>query len=170
LKNIGCEMIQGYLFSRPAPYERLPFELEHLPIEDAADRHYLDSVGRVNLLSQQPAEAVNPTGSSSGLPLAIIDWDGSRFTYFTANEAYVRELASLGFSSTDEAEAALNTNVENARKFSHTASKLIGTHVELPVMSLLGDISHHAVVQYVAKSDTSAAFLVSSRHGVGLTV
>ena len=170
LKNIGCEMIQGYLFSRPAPYERLPFELEHLPIEDVADRHYLDSVGRVNLLSQQPAEAVNPTGSSSGLPLAIIDWDGSRFTYFTANEAYVRELASLGFSSTDEAEAALNTNVENARKFTQTASKLIGTHVELPVMSLLGDISHHAVVQYVAKSDTSAAFLVSSRHGVGLTV
>ena len=113
---------------------------------------------------------MNPTGSSSGLPLAIIDWDGSRFTYFTANEAYLRELSTLGFSSIDEAEAALNTTVENKTKFSKTATRLIGTHLELPVKSVLGDVSHQALIQYVAKGENSAAFLVSSRYVVGPTV
>ncbi len=93
LKTIGCEMIQGYLFSRPTPASEGLLD-NTMGVESASERTYFESVGRVNLLSQQPLEDMAPadTETSRGMPLAIVEWDGAAVRYLTANEAFQRQI------------------------------------------------------------------------------
>ena len=93
LKTIGCEMVQGYLFSKPAP-DSLELLGRDRGVESASDRAYFESVGRVNLLSQQPLEDMASASSeaSRGMPLAIVEWDGTATRYLTANEAFQKQV------------------------------------------------------------------------------
>ncbi|MBR3226236.1 MAG: EAL domain-containing protein [Atopobiaceae bacterium] len=93
LKTIGCEMVQGYLFSKPAP-DSLELLSKERGVESASDRAYFESVGRVNLLSQQPLEdmAMATDEASRGMPLAIVEWDGAVARYLTANEAFQKQI------------------------------------------------------------------------------
>lgn len=150
LRSIGCEMIQGYLFSRPQPglHHRSG---EDLVMESLADRTYFESIGRVNLLSQQTAEAVSPTHGDPelhGMPLAIVEWNGTRVEFFAMNEAYQQYLHDKGYESVESAQRALNNNAQ--------------------VQSLLQEIAtgreDTSAVRLVARHGTSIAFLFSPLH------
>ncbi|MDY6272942.1 MAG: GGDEF domain-containing phosphodiesterase [Selenomonadaceae bacterium] len=58
LKSIGCEVLQGYLFSPPVPFEEIRPVLEaeagHLVLEDFHAAAFFDQVGAVNVLSARP--------------------------------------------------------------------------------------------------------------------
>ena len=151
LRSIGCEMIQGYLFSRPQPglHHR---NGENLVMESLADRTYFESIGRVNLLSQQTAEAVSPTNGDPelhGMPLSIVEWNGSRVEFFTMNEAYQHYLHDKGYESVESAQRALNNNAQVQSLLQQIAS---------------GREDTSGAVRFVARRGPSIAFLFSPLH------
>ncbi|MDY6322795.1 MAG: sensor domain-containing phosphodiesterase [Succinivibrio sp.] len=83
LREIGCSLVQGFLFSKPDSPESLRknAELNNLKIADPADRIFFRRVGGVNVL-----DAENPLGNEGKketLPCAIIELDSHerRFIY-----------------------------------------------------------------------------------------
>ncbi len=93
LKDIGCEMIQGYLFSHPSPSEpdRLGADLD---AETPGERTYYETVGRINLLSPQPLEEMGAADASAtrGMPFAVVEKDGDEVRYLAMNGAYRRKV------------------------------------------------------------------------------
>lgn len=165
LRGIGCEMIQGYLYSRPSP-EGLS-ELggkDGLRVESNTDRVYFESIGRVNLLSQDPVEAFGYEDEQGerGMPLAIMDWDGTRLSFLSANEAYLEHLRANGYACLDDAEQAANVHEELLAAW----ESLDNTNAEHIVGYELGHQRHFSTVQLVARRDTSAAYLVSPQRHV----
>ena len=77
LRNIGCERLQGRVFSEPMPVETLLDGLlgHTLMAESASMRSYYDAMGSVNLIRPVPAGAdFDPTGTADGVPVAIIEY------------------------------------------------------------------------------------------------
>jgi EAL domain-containing protein (putative c-di-GMP-specific phosphodiesterase class I) len=160
LRTIGCEMIQGFLFGAPMPVERAVTDIA-VRLEGDHERAYLDSVGRVNLLSQAPHEAVDPTSGSEGVPHALVDFDGAVFRYFTGNSAYLGYLDSRGIASIGAAEAAINADETCRSALGDMARALLGTGGEGVV-----EFDHRGrhcryAMRYVASGLSSHAFLVS---------
>lgn len=99
LRSIGCEMVQGYLFSQPLPYKQ---SLEHieelgLPHETRDIRTYYSKAGSIDFLADRP--------------LALVEYDaGMQCIHFLfANPQYRRSLASKGIYSIKQCEENLNT-------------------------------------------------------------
>lgn len=162
LRSIGCEMLQGYLFSRPVPFEDVELN-EYAGIEDDAERGYLDVVGRVNLLSQQPVEAMRPTTAalSSETPFAIVEWDGMRFRYFTTNDAYLEHLRRWGFDGLGDAQRRLNKNVDLDTWLADVAASDASTNRPQTIRCSLGNDGYSMVVQYIARHGNSIALLLN---------
>lgn len=110
LRDLGCEMIQGYLIGRPMPYmdavERL--EKDGYKYEDVLDRFFYDNIGRIDILKQNPLESMETQLLGNTLPLALgVVKDGVwRFIY--ANEGYRNEIKVRGHESLQIAEDMIN--------------------------------------------------------------
>ena len=102
LKDIGCEMIQGYLFSHPSPSEpdRLGTDLD---AETPGERTYCETVGRINLLSPQPFEEMvaSDVNTTRGMPFAVVEKDGDELRYLAMNGAYRCRVMSTGNNADD---------------------------------------------------------------------
>jgi EAL domain-containing protein (putative c-di-GMP-specific phosphodiesterase class I) len=162
LRGIGCEMVQGYLFSRPVPFSSLAHGLS-LGFESLENREYYESVGRVNLLSQQPDEALRPLGGDAvgrGMPLAVVEWDGRSCHYFLANEAYQRNLCRLGFARTEDAAKTLSRNAAMLSALEVMAHGPANSRDEMLVRYTVNGLERTTMVQFVARCDRGAAFLV----------
>ena len=105
LRSIGCEVLQGYLFSPPKPFSE-----EHtgevagadkeklLVIEDtAADQYFLD-IGRFNVLSPQPIRHFADPSQEQALALGILEISKEgACRYLYASEALVAVANAVGF-------------------------------------------------------------------------
>ncbi len=89
LRDIGCEKVQGYLFSRPLP---IP-ELETSPLtkegntEERAWKGYYNLVGASNFITDRP--------------LSVVEFDGREFRFVYVNQAFREVWKSLGVTSID---------------------------------------------------------------------
>lgn len=107
LRAIGCEMVQGYLFGRPAPlrdaaafYAGEQATLNFEPFDEAA---YYHSLGMVNVLSTFPF--LSPEERSdhiSDLPLAIMEVRDGALSFLYTNGAFQSLLQSLGVPGMQE--------------------------------------------------------------------
>lgn len=98
LKSIGCERAQGYLFSRPLPYnEMLNVCLSQgIQIEKAEYRHFYDKVGNIDFASDSP--------------LAIIqDEKKANLSVLFVNQAFEDEIKVFNIQSHYELERLLNS-------------------------------------------------------------
>ncbi len=74
LREIGCEKVQGYYFSRPIPKQELwNYVDEHLT-ETMEWKQYFNSMGCLNFLTERP--------------LAIAEYDGSTYHTLYSNQAF----------------------------------------------------------------------------------
>ena len=79
LRSIGCEILQGYLFSPPKPYsEKRTGEIDAsegaiLKLEDSDAAAYFREIGTFNVLSSQPITHWDDPKKEHGLALAIIE-------------------------------------------------------------------------------------------------
>ncbi|WP_052177607.1 putative bifunctional diguanylate cyclase/phosphodiesterase [Selenomonas bovis] len=111
LKSIGCETLQGYLFSPPVPLaEILPIlrrEEGQLQLEDFRAAAFFDAVGAVNVLSTQPLVLMEGERSAPPPALGIFETraDEGRLLYGNAELDRLCRLA--GF---DSAATAIATN------------------------------------------------------------
>ena len=106
LKKIGCENIQGFLYSCPDNIENV--FASSLKRESEGMRKYYTRIGKVNLLSANPLDVSNNGMNSEGLPMAIMEMRKDRLIYLSCNPAYMMHLAELNISTLEEAEEFLN--------------------------------------------------------------
>ncbi|MGN0955306.1 EAL domain-containing protein [Dialister sp.] len=71
LKNLGCEKIQGYYYSKPLPYEESYRSVisRQMDIETASEASLLDKVGLANVISENPAGMFIYDGKNLGILL-----------------------------------------------------------------------------------------------------
>ena len=99
LKSIGCELIQGYYFSKPLPIEDYHtrraelcnFETNETPEE----RSYYDEIGRINFLDNTPLR-LKKMDVASDIPVAIIEREDRHYRAIFANNAFIKEIHSFG--------------------------------------------------------------------------
>lgn len=90
LREIGCSLAQGYLFSKPVPIGefRENRTLRESGIETAADRLFYRDIGRVNLL-----DAADPVGHKrheTETPFLILETVGERHRAVFVNQAFLQ--------------------------------------------------------------------------------
>ena len=91
LREVGCEKIQGFYFSRPQPYEALMTHLKsrHIPGETGLEDQCYEQLGLQNVVTD--------------LPLGLFRYNQKALTLIFINQAYLRVLRSVGIHSLEEA-------------------------------------------------------------------
>lgn len=106
LKSIGCEVLQGYLFSPPVPFEEIRPVLEaeagHLVLEDFHAAAFFDQVGAVNVLSAQPLVLMEGERPAPPTALGIFETraDEGRLLYGNAELERLCRLAGFDSAAT----------------------------------------------------------------------
>ena len=112
LKDIGCEIIQGYYFAKPMCETDFLTYLKTHPAETSSDRAFWNEAGSVNFLSGDPLMTANASSEEKcvqgTVPLALIEYDNGRITYPFVNNAYIGELKKLGYDSIEQVESDVN--------------------------------------------------------------
>ncbi|WP_303797103.1 EAL domain-containing protein [Ruminococcus flavefaciens] len=121
LRNIGCEMLQGFYYSKPMDgdlYIKYISESK-LEVEDPAENHYWNAVGQINFLSPDPLNDLTNEQIESGdygfirensTALALIEQRGEQVELLYKNEAYEKGLQRIGFNSVDDMIKLINDN------------------------------------------------------------
>ncbi len=96
LRDIGCQKVQGYYFGKPAPLEETMAKMEEIKLELENDvwRNRYSIISRVDFLAKGP--------------MAVLIYDGKKFSFIYSNEAFEKELKSVGLSGSRDFEHQLN--------------------------------------------------------------
>ena len=96
LRDIGCQKVQGYYFGKPAPLEETMAKMEEIKLELENDvwRNRYSIISRVDFLAKGP--------------MAVLIYDGKKFSFIYSNEAFEKELKSAGLSGSRDFEHQLN--------------------------------------------------------------
>ena len=119
LRNIGCEMLQGYYYAKPMDGS---LYVEYLAetgfkVEDPDEHHYWNDVGQINFLSPDPLNENDFVEAENGdygfirenaAPIALIEQTGHHVEMLYRNQAYETNLQKLRFSSSSEMVNAIN--------------------------------------------------------------
>ena len=120
LKAAGCEVLQGFFYSKPMPMEDLIklIEAKKVELEEAEDRKYWGQIGQLNLLSASPLEdftGIETYGLGSveeadlvGAPIALLECREDICHYVYASDGYLRSIKDLGYDSIETIEAEFN--------------------------------------------------------------
>ena len=110
LKNIGCEIIQGYYFSKPMSKNDFLNYVRYKKIESKSESNYWNMAGEINFLSADPLKSisVNDDVISDASPLALIEYTNEKIKYFFVNEQYKKEIKKIGFETVLELEKTVN--------------------------------------------------------------
>ena len=95
LRTIGCEKLQGYLFSKPLPLNEV--KKLNIPLEDVRQSAYYNALGRLNVLSDSPLrERDSDYRFVSRISIAIVEQRGEHLECLYANRAFGTFLSSVG--------------------------------------------------------------------------
>ena len=120
LRSVGCEIMQGFHFSKPLPGEEMLKSIEQnvFILESPEDRSYWNRIGRLNFLSPNPLEEFGTAQSDSsafdctlcadGAPLALLECSQHRAFYVYVSSAYMKRVYELGYPSVEALEHAFN--------------------------------------------------------------
>ena len=113
LKRIGCELIQGYYFSKPLPLEDYQNKRAELcsfeKNETPEEMHYFDEIGRINFLDNTPLRKQR-LDVASDIPIAIIEREDRKYKFIFINNAFLKIIQSFGAQSTDDVIARISAN------------------------------------------------------------
>lgn len=103
LREIGCEKVQGFLFSPPVPPAKLAdmYKGKEDKIETRLWHKYYSTVGEINFITDRP--------------LAIIDYDGDEFKILYANAAYREVWDSIELEGVDQ--VLYNVNTKSVHRY-----------------------------------------------------
>lgn len=112
LKQVGCDQIQGFLYSKPGPFDEV-YNLD-IPKENTGLRKYHEKIGTINLLSQDPLGKEDDASKKIKFPMALVEEHRGKIDILTNNESFNEYISLLGFASIKEACDILNSDSENA--------------------------------------------------------
>ena len=113
LRNIGCEMLQGYYYSKPMDGDLYVQYLADtgFKVEDPDEHHYWNDVGQINFLSPDPlsdSDFIETENGDYGFvrenssPLALIEQGSDNHVEMLyRNQAFEFNLQKVGFPSAD---------------------------------------------------------------------
>ncbi len=120
LRDIGCEMLQGYYYSMPINEEQFYRFITsgRQSIEKPEEGCYWEKVGQINFLSSDPLLEFGASDHTdadeksymfmNSAPLALIEYDGRTAVFKYINSAYRRDLLKVGITSENDLELAIN--------------------------------------------------------------
>ena len=152
LKDIGCEILQGFYFSKPLCSSDFTSYLSENHAESDEEKEYWNQAGQFDLISPHPFES-DDTGTYSTIPLALIEVTWGRANYLFANDAYIQNLLSLGFDSIQALEHYFNDKISkryNPMKDMLTKAVLKDSLQEIDYV--FGDVFYSFKAKCVAKS------------------
>lgn len=102
LRNIGCSLLQGFLFSKPfeMTWEKVVQKDLGLIHETPEVRKYFDRAAQVDLLTDTPLALVEFRQNTA---------EEHNFRFLFANDGYRKSLASMGLTTVQKTENALNS-------------------------------------------------------------
>ncbi|MBR4455602.1 MAG: EAL domain-containing protein [Solobacterium sp.] len=107
LRSSGCEIAQGYYFSKPVPLECL--KTFGFQPESAEDARYINNVGRVNLLSTHPLGEGNEAGMNAGfMPMGLFEYCSDHVRTLVINTAFRQFLAPMNIQDASELDFKLD--------------------------------------------------------------
>ena len=112
LRQVGCDQIQGFLYSKPGPFEEV-YNLD-IPKENTGLRKYHEKIGTINLLSQDPLGKEDDATKKIKFPMALVEEHKGHLDILTHNESFTKYVSLLGFASVNEAKDMLNSDSENS--------------------------------------------------------
>ncbi|WP_407456604.1 EAL domain-containing protein [Fibrobacter sp.] len=105
LKQIGCELIQGYYFSKPLPVEDFHTKRTDLcgftTNETPKERLYYDGIGRLNFLENTPLRE-RKLEIASEIPIAIVEGKNRKYRFIFVNSAFKDIINLFGAGTPDE--------------------------------------------------------------------
>ena len=152
LKDIGCEILQGFYFSKPLCSADFNAYLSENQAEPYEEKDYWNKAGQFDLISPHPFEN-SDTASYSTIPLALMEVTWGQANYLFANDAYIQNLLSLGFESIQELEHYFNDKISkryNPMKDMLTKAVLKDSLQEIDYV--FGDVFYSFKAKCVAKS------------------
>ncbi len=127
LQSTGCEIAQGYLFSRPLPVEQfrtLPF-----PPENREDARFSAEIGRVNLQSDYPLGKENLDMDAGFQPMGLFEYNRAHTRTLLLNTAFQDFLTPLNVSGSKQLDEFLNSkNNRMAERIARSVEKSISDH------------------------------------------
>lgn len=94
LQGIGCEMIQGYLFGRPAPFD--PRRENPLPIEAVDEQSYYSTIGSLEIENTDSDSTLRSAGHIE--PMAVIEYRDNTYNMLFRNSAFDLYIDRLGLT------------------------------------------------------------------------
>ena len=174
LRDIGCEIIQGYYFSKPLCESDFLAYLQTHETESIAEHDFWNEAGKVNLLSSDPLmsfSGLSDPGNSKSFraaPFAFIEYDEGRISYPYMNDAYKDEIRKVGFHSVSQVESAVNdTNYEYYDRFVRQIRRTISRRTIQRIDGIMGGVLYTLTTKLVTSSGNrhliaSSAHVISS--------
>lgn len=129
LRNIGCEMLQGYYYSKPMSSEEYIVYLSNcgITVESQQENDYWEQIGRINFLSPDPLNEFISDGNNdddddvamfreSSAALALVEISESSVKFQYANKTYLKEIKRVGYNDIKDMEEAIESVPESAYK------------------------------------------------------
>ena len=105
LKQIGCELIQGYYFSKPLPVEDFHTRRTDLcdfkTNETPKERQYYDGIGLLNFLENTPLRE-RQLEITNEIPIAIVEGENRKYRFIFVNSAFKDIINLFGAGTPDE--------------------------------------------------------------------
>lgn len=118
LKEIGCEKVQGYYFSKPLPWDELETLLnkKDISFEDSSNTAFYDALGSVNMLNVHPLDSSHDNYMSE-LSLGEFIYENNQIRYVAANKTFIKILKSFGINDIASLEKLVNSS--DAKDINH---------------------------------------------------
>ena len=99
LREIGCEKVQGYLFSPPVPFDKAVAycygETAQVKVEPFHLGGYYAEIGAINVLSSEPVERRGSPEIGDALSLAVLEKEGEEIRYLYRSRMFRMFLRSI---------------------------------------------------------------------------
>ncbi len=170
LLEVGCEMLQGFLFGKPVKLIR-DDEIYHFPdndniiaaMETPGRRNYYSLLGKINMLSPTPMEE-ELLQEKNRIPIAIIETtDAGNIHFLYGNEAYNRFLHSVGIKDLSAAQIRGNEEHLSENLAFLRLSKRAEVSGRMQGEMLINGLLLNAEVMFIARDADRAAFLTIVR-------
>ena len=156
LKDMGCEIIQGFYFSKPIPGNEFLKYLDVNGNETKEDYKYWNEIGKINFLSANPFkfDKFNEEDIFDVSPLALIEYSNKKLKYVYVNNKYFNELKIVGFNSIEELENSVNNeNYENRSSLVQQIENSINNNLTQRVDNIINNVVCSHFTKLVAKSN-----------------
>lgn len=169
LRRIGCDLIQGYYFGRPAPLEQEMEDLKRRGIfpEERSAINFWNEADKIKLLTD--------------LPIALIMDDGSTLNTVYISDAHLEERVSCGLSPVRDGEdycppedhffnqrvaSFLRSLPQNGEKFSELVDHN-GCYIKLTAREVVRSMSHTIYLLSLSNiSESESAVASTSINGI----